>query len=346
MKKYYLAILNILLCAHLLAQYIPLTEDDKKALIKNFQTVLQHIPGKFEKLKTGADDWDITNRISWYKSNLQLLPRQADKSKNQLMYGTYNSKPVIAFIEEVPVEVNTIVEILMPVLKAKGMVEVNTKYVMDDPAARSFRSNAAVLQINTNAKKSGTIINIGKFPYYYESDVKPITVTKEPAKAITKPAPGKQKPADEFCNGLKKIIKESGNAFKDVRFNKKESDDYEESYEYETTLPKLGFQHIRILEEEALENEKGIVTIYDCFLTTEYTDKAQAQAAFNKTIAAVNGCLNSNPVLRNSNGVQWYEFEVNENGLLKEVKVSLTSYTKTSMLSLDVYYNSKEKPDF
>ncbi|MEI2757094.1 MAG: hypothetical protein V9F46_11660 [Chitinophagaceae bacterium] len=155
MKKIFLLILSASLCSNLLAQYIQLPDNDKKILLKNFQTVLQNIPGKFEKLKTGDEDWDITNRISWYKSNLQLLPGQADKNKNQLMYGTYNSKPVIAFIEEVPVDVNAIVDILMPVLKAKGMVEVNTKYVMDDPSARSFRSKDAVLQINTNAPKTG-----------------------------------------------------------------------------------------------------------------------------------------------------------------------------------------------
>lgn len=154
-----------------------LSDQDKKNFLANFQKVLQQIPGRFQKFKTGEDELDFTNRISWFKSNLQLFPNHSDKSKTQLMYGTYNGKPVIAFIENAPVDVNAIVNILMPVLKAKGMVEVNTKFVMDDPAARSFRSKDAVLQINSVAT-GGSSLSIGKIPYYYENDVKPITAAK------------------------------------------------------------------------------------------------------------------------------------------------------------------------
>jgi hypothetical protein len=163
-----------------------LTEQDKKTLIANFQKVLQNVPTKFDKLKTGEEDWDITNRTSWYRSNLQLFPNHTDKNKTQLMFGQYSGKPVIAFIENAPADVNTIVTILMPVLKAKGMAEVNTKFVMDDPAARSFRNKDVVLQINTNKATGGSVLNIGKFPYYYESDVRPITTTK--SKQPNKPA--------------------------------------------------------------------------------------------------------------------------------------------------------------
>lgn len=102
-KRYYFTLLLFICILSGHAQTIVLSPEDKKIFLKNFQTVLQHLPTKFAKIKTGGEDWDITNRISWYKSNLQLLPGQADKNKNQLMYGTYNSKPVIAFIEEVPV---------------------------------------------------------------------------------------------------------------------------------------------------------------------------------------------------------------------------------------------------
>lgn len=349
MKKMFTFILSASLCSNLLAQYIQLSDNEKKMLLKNFQTVLQNIPGKFEKFKTGAEDWDITNRISWYKSNLQLLPGQADKNKNQLMYGTYNSKPVIVFIEEVPVDVNTIVDILMPVLKAKGMVEVNTKYVMDDPAARSFRSNAAVLQINTNVKTSGSIINIGKFPYYYESDVKPITskpAKKEATKIVTKPEVNVQKPADELCNGLKKIIKESGNAFKDVRFNKEEDEEMNGTFFYDTKLPKLGFEYIRIVEEKALQNEKGIKTIYSCLLSSDINSKTEAETKYKQLINAVTGCVvKTGEAKKTENILQWYAINMDENGQRKEIKIMLTHYNATSSLSLEVFYFSKEEQD-
>lgn len=348
-KRYYFTLLLFICILSGHAQTIVLSPEDKKIFLKNFQTVLQHLPTKFAKIKTGGEDWDITNRISWYKSNLQLLPGQADKNKNQLMYGTYNSKPVIAFIEEVPVDVNTIVDILMPVLKAKGMVEVNTKYVMDDPAARSFRSNAAVLQINTNVKTSGSIINIGKFPYYYESDVKPITskpAKKEATKIVTKPEVNVQKPADELCNGLKKIIKESGNAFKDVRFNKEEDEEMNGTFFYDTKLPKLGFEYIRIVEEKALQNEKGIKTIYSCLLSSDINSKTEAETKYKQLINAVTGCVvKTGEAKKSENILQWYAINMDENGQRKEIKIMLTHYNATSSLSLEVFYFSKEEQD-
>jgi hypothetical protein len=183
MKRLLLILTCIVLVTKLTAQ---LSEQDKKDFMLNFQKILQHIPSKFEKLKTGDEDWDITNRISWYKSNLQLFPNHTDKSKAQLMFGQYSGKPVIAFIETAPADVNTIVTLLKPVLKAKGMVEVNTKFVIDDPAARSFRNKDVVLQINSNTTIGASVLNIGKLPYYYESDVKPIATTK--SKQLNKPA--------------------------------------------------------------------------------------------------------------------------------------------------------------
>lgn len=159
-------------------QSVSLSEADKTLLIKNFQTILQQVPAKFDKLKTGEENWDITNRISWYKSTIFLCPNLSDKNQYCLSFGTYSGKPSVSYVERVPLDVKTIAEALLPTLMLKGMVEVNTKYVDYDPLARAFRNKDAVLLLNYIESKKSTDVYIGKIPYYYESDVKPLAAQK------------------------------------------------------------------------------------------------------------------------------------------------------------------------
>jgi hypothetical protein len=98
-----------------------LSEADKKTFIKNFQTILQNIPTKFQKIKTGDEDVDFSQRISWYKSTLQLFPNHSNKENNRIMFGTYSGKPVIGFSESIRADVKILVDILMPALKARGV---------------------------------------------------------------------------------------------------------------------------------------------------------------------------------------------------------------------------------
>jgi hypothetical protein len=150
------------------------TAANKKLFIKNFQTVLLHIPTKFAKIKKGEADIDASEHISWYKSTVLLFPNYSDKDANRIMFGTYSGKPVVAFTESIRLDVKTLVEILMPVLKAKSMIEVNSLYSTTPEEGRSFRSKEAVLQITYNATQQISQILIGKLPAYYEAGIKPI----------------------------------------------------------------------------------------------------------------------------------------------------------------------------
>jgi hypothetical protein len=172
------------------SQTIELTEADKKLFIKNFQTILQHIPTGYAKIKSGEEDIDVGQRISWYKSTLQLFPNFSDKNMNRIMFGNYSGKPVIGFTETIKLDVNTLVEIIMPVLKAKGMIEVNSLYTSTPKEGRSFRSKDAVLQITYDTVRQLSQMLIGKLPAYYEAGIKPLS-----GKLVAKPPVTVQKPA-------------------------------------------------------------------------------------------------------------------------------------------------------
>jgi hypothetical protein len=153
----------------------------------------------------------------------------------------------------------------------------------------------------------------------------------------------KDLPGDDFCKGLKKIIKESGTAYKDVRFNKKEDEDMEGYFNYETRLPKLGFERIKIFEEKAMKNERGIKTIYSCMLASDINDRTAAETKYNETIAAVTGCVSKTGEAKKSDDkLQWYTVEMEENGQLKRIKIMLTHYSSASSLTLEIFYYSKE----
>ena len=149
---------------------------------------------------------------------------------------------------------------------------------------------------------------------------------------------------DDFCKGLKKIIKESGTAYKDVRFNKKEDEDWEGRFNYDTKLPKLGFEYIGILEEKAMKNVKGIKTIYSCMLSSDdINNRTAAETKYKETIAAVTGCVSKTGEAEKSDDkLQWYTVEMEENGQLKKIRIMLTHYSSSSSLSLEISYYSKE----
>lgn len=148
---------------------------------------------------------------------------------------------------------------------------------------------------------------------------------------------------DDFCKGLKKIIKESGTAYKDVRFNKKEDEDMEGRFNYDTKLPKLGFENIMILEEKAMKNVKDIKTIYSCMLSSDINNRTAAETKYKETIAAVTGCVSkTGEAEKSDDNLQWYTVEMEENGQLKKIRIMLTHYSSSSSLSLEISYYSKE----
>lgn len=165
-------------------QDFELSEQDKSLLLKNFQFIIQQIPGKFEKLKTGEANVDMEQRITWYKSQTTLFPNSQLQRKEHLSYGSFNGKPSIAYYDIVNLNVNAIVDLLKATLKDKGMVEVTPKYLDNDPAARAFRSKDACLLLTYLPDKNIATIVIGKIPYLYDSDVKPLTTVKKPVVAI------------------------------------------------------------------------------------------------------------------------------------------------------------------
>jgi hypothetical protein len=149
--------------------------------------------------------------------------------------------------------------------------------------------------------------------------------------------------ADDFCKGLKKIIKESGTAFKDVRFNKKEDEDWAGSFTYDAKLPKLGFDRIRIFEEEAMKNKNGIKTNYSCMLASDINNRTEAESKYNQIVAAVTECVSKTGEAKKSgDDLQWFTVSIDENGQLKQIKITLTHYKSDSSLSLEVLYSSKE----
>lgn len=166
-------------------QFYQLTEQDRKFLTTNFQVILNNIPTKFEKLKTGEEYVDPGQRVTWYKSKTTLFPNSPLQNNEHLSYGTWQGKPSVAFYDRVNLDVNTIVDLLMPSLKAKGMIEVNAKNAEYDPAARAFRGKDACLMLTYTESNNTATIVIGKIPFLYDSDVKPISATK-PKIATTK----------------------------------------------------------------------------------------------------------------------------------------------------------------
>ncbi|MFN8242743.1 MAG: hypothetical protein U0X40_01710 [Ferruginibacter sp.] len=152
---------------------------------------------------------------------------------------------------------------------------------------------------------------------------------------------GKYVPAGDFCKDLKKIIRESGNGFKDVRLNKKEDEDSEGAYTYETHLPKMGFESIKIFEESAMSNDKGIKTIYSCRLDLDIENSVTAEKKYTETVDAVKNCLGKSGELKKSDGLQHCDIAFEENGLMKEVTISLTKYASSSSLTIEVFFYSK-----
>lgn len=55
-------------------QFYQPTDQDRKLLTTNFQVILNNIPTKFEKLKTGEEYVDAGQRVTWYKSKTTLFP--------------------------------------------------------------------------------------------------------------------------------------------------------------------------------------------------------------------------------------------------------------------------------
>ena len=115
---------------------------------------------------------------------------------------------------------------------------------------------------------------------------------------------------------------------------------------YDTKLPKLGFEYIRIVEEKAMQNEKGIKTIYSCLLSNDINSKTEAENKYKQLINAVTGCVvKTSEAKKSGNNLQWYSINMDENGQRKEIKIMLRHYSTTSSLSLEVYYFSKEEQE-
>lgn len=183
-------------------QFYQPTDQDRKLLTTNFQVILNNIPTKFEKLKTGEEYVDAGQRVTWYKSKTTLFPNSPLQNNEHLSYGSWQGKPSIAFYDRVNLEVNTIVDLLQPVLKNKAMMEVNPKNAEYDPFARAFRSKNACLMLTYNENTHTSTIVIGKIPFLYDSDVKPRTYKKPvPAPVVEKTVSSKnEKTFNEFIS--------------------------------------------------------------------------------------------------------------------------------------------------
>jgi hypothetical protein len=168
------------------------TEEDKKLFIKNFLLILADVKTGFKTITTGETDWDVATRQGQSRSTVQLFPSFTDKNTSTLIFAQYNGRPLNAYEEKSPLDVNTVASVLLSTLKSKGFIEVNTKGMNSGMEGRSFRSKDAVVQIASNTANGNAVIDIGKFPYYYEKDV--VAVGTKPPTKPTKPVVPVKKP--------------------------------------------------------------------------------------------------------------------------------------------------------
>ena len=148
----------------------------------------------------------------------------------------------------------------------------------------------------------------------------------------------------DFCTSLKKIITESGNGFADVKYDKKEEEDimFGTTISYKTKLPKLGFNKIKIVEEEAMRNNKsGIKTIYTCMFTSDFKNYEDAEAKFNNLITSITDCISLKGELTKSATGQLYSVDISENGLIKRINLNVSKKSKESSLTMEIFYSSK-----
>lgn len=108
----------------------------------------------------------------------------------------------------------------------------------------------------------------------------------------------------QFCTDVQTIVTESNTHFKNVRSNKKESEDFEGEFFYDAKLPKLGFKESYIKEQAPIGAEKYKIQ-YEYVLSYEAKEFAKAKEFYSSICQQIEKCLTkkerliSNHILKN-----------------------------------------------
>ncbi len=161
--------------ADLFAQAKRLTDLEKKTLVQNFGTVLADVKNDFKTLVTGEmREWQGKKA---YGSKVQLLPAYYELDK---IYSIYYGVDAVNknensnyFLDISPFNIGEMYAALSATLKVKGFVEVQSQRAEAIDTIRAFRSKDAVVVFKGAKDRidKETSISIGKFYYYYASNV-------------------------------------------------------------------------------------------------------------------------------------------------------------------------------
>ena len=174
-RPFFTCIILLAYFSDLQAQQKRLTENEKKTLVANFSTVLTDVKNDFKSIANGEmKEWQGKKASA---SKVQLLPAYYELDKiYSIYYGMdelNRSEPNNYFLDISPFGIGEMYAALSATLKAKGFVEVQPQRAEAIDTIRAFRTKDAVVVIK-GAKDmidKKTSITIGKFYYYYSSNV-------------------------------------------------------------------------------------------------------------------------------------------------------------------------------
>lgn len=150
------------------------TASEKASVKKNFPIIFQNIPTNFEKLKKGTATDYFGQQL--FESSTMLLPENIGPIPQRIYYITEkDGKKVNTYNEELPFSAEVCIELLDPLLKQNGLIEVAPVRADSNMVTKSFKGKSGVVIFSVNPFTHGTIITIGKPYYYYAAESKPLT---------------------------------------------------------------------------------------------------------------------------------------------------------------------------
>lgn len=133
-----------------------------------------------------------------------------------------------------------------------------------------------------------------------------------------------QAKGSQFCTDVQTIVTESNTHFKNVRSNKKESEDFEGEFYYDAKLPKLGFKESYIKEQAPIGAERYKIQ-YEYVLSYEAKEFAKAKEFYSSVCQQIEKCLTKKGTINKQSYFEEYNIVLEETvAKSRAIEVSVT----------------------
>jgi hypothetical protein len=272
------------------------TASEIASVKKNFPILFQSIATNFEKLKKGKATDYFGQQL--FESSIRLLPENIGPLPQRIYFITEeDGKRVNTYNEELPFSAEVCIEMLSPLLKQNGLIEVVPVRADSNMVTKSFKGKNGVVIFSVNPFTQGTIITIGKPYYYYENESKSIAnkstlqASNNSATKAQNNTEANKKEEERMVKALTKLFKSATNtsgSFRELKIGQPEKVNEVNIYDIKGQLQLDSLQSAFLLETEISNNINGVSIDITGGTTANYIAALHKMAKSAETAGEVN----------------------------------------------------------